>query len=116
MAGKIDLEIDKGATYRKTFYWQDSLGAAINITGYTGRMQIRKSINSSSFIAELTTENGGMTLTGPEGKIELFISDTDTSSVVENSGVYDIELISAGSEITKFCRGSVAFPEEVTRT
>ena len=113
-AVKIDLTIEKGASFRKTFLWKDSDKNIIDLSGYTARMQIRTSVNSSTIISELTTENGGITITSLEGKIELYISDTDTSAISYNKGAYDIELI-VGGEITKFSRGNVYIIEEITR-
>lgn len=112
-AGKVDLEIDKGATYNKTFYWKDSAGAAIDMTGYTAKMHIKQNISSTTVIAELTTENGGITITPLEGKIELYISDEDTALITQLSGVYDLNLMLSG-DLKKFVRGSVSFPASIT--
>jgi len=113
-AVKLDLTIEKGASFRKTFIWKDSDKVVIDLTNYTARMQIRKNVNSTSIIQELTTENGGISITALEGKIELYISDTDTSAMDFNKGVYDIELL-VDTEIVKFSRGNVYIIEEITR-
>ena len=114
-AAQIDLSIEKGETYRKTFYWKNQNKSAKDLTGYTARMQIRKSNQSASFLQELTTGNGGITITPAEGKIELLISDTDTSALEGTYAVYDLELIDGGGEVKKFARGSVAMTDEVTK-
>lgn len=113
-AGKIDLIIEKGATYRKTFIWKQTNETPINLTGYTARAQIRENEYAASFDLELTTENGGIVITPLDGKIELYISDTDTSAVSLNHGVYDLELL-VGSDVIKFLRGSVTLIEEITK-
>lgn len=121
-AGKVDLIIEKGATYRKTFKWLNSLKQAIDISSWTGRMQVRSS-TYGSIITSLTTENGGITL-GSDGTIKLYISDTATSAITyQGNAVYDLELIGPTSpdpddpppDVTKFLRGSVSFVEEVTK-
>lgn len=114
-AGKLDLVIEKGATFRKTLFYKDSNKDAIDLTGYTARMQIRDTAASTAFLAELTTENGGITITPLLGQLDLFISDTDTSALASDSGVYDCELIDAGGEVIKLVRGTVSIIEEVTR-
>lgn len=114
-AGKLDLIIEKGATFRKTLYYKDKTKVAIDLTGYTARMQIRETPQASTFIAELTTENGGITLTANEGKIELYISDTATAAISVSSGNYDLELITAGADVIKLVRGHVSIIEEITR-
>ena len=114
-AVKIDLTIEKGATFGKIFLWKDSDKVPINLTDYTARMQIKKSNASLTNLVELTTENGGITITPIEGKIELYISDTDTSALVENKGQYDLELITPDTTIVKFVRGYVVILEEITK-
>ena len=105
----------QGETYEKTFIYQDSSRTAINLTGYTARMQVRENHNSTSTILELTTENGGITITALDGQIDLLVADSVTSAVTVPRGVYDLELITADSKVKKFIRGTVRFPEEVTK-
>lgn len=116
MASAIfDLVIEKGETYEKTFYWKDTNKVAINMSGYTARMQARSSSRAANTILNLTTENGGITITPLEGKIELTISDTVTSAIAVSSGVYDLELIDASSKVKKFLRGTITFLKETTK-
>lgn len=114
-AVKVDLVIEKGATYKKDFIWKDKTMTPINITGYTARMQIRKSYHSDSFEIELTTENSGIVIDGPTGKVSLYISNTGTSALSFSDGVYDLELIDVSADVIKFLRGSVSVIEEVTK-
>lgn len=113
-AAKIDLKIEKGATYRKIYYWKNSNLEPVDLTGYTARMQIRKSATSFNNFLELTTENGGITITPLEGKIELYISDTNTSALISPKGNYDLELVH-DIGIEKFVRGYVSIIEEITK-
>ena len=78
-AGKVDLIIEKGATFRKTFKWLNSTKQPIDISSYSGRMQIRSS-TYGSIIASLTTENGGITLEA-DGSVKLYISEYNGSSI-----------------------------------
>lgn len=114
-AAQIDLSIEKGEDYSKIFYWKDKNKVAKDLTGYTARMQIRSSINAASFLIELTTENSGIVLTPAEGKIELVMTDTETSALSGTKGIYDLELIDGGGLVKKFSRGSVAMTDEVTK-
>ena len=114
-AATLDLIIDKGSTYKKTFTYQTANRTPIDLTGYTARMQARKSYNSTNAIIDLTTENGGISIIALEGKISLYISSIETSAIGEASGVYDLELIAPNGDISKFIRGTVRFPEEVTK-
>ncbi len=113
-AGAYDLIIEKGASFRKTIYLKDSDEVPVNLAGYTARMQIRRTYQSSDFYIELTTSNAGIVITPLEGKIALYISDTDTSAITEDKGSYDLELLD-GTHVTKLLRGSVSILEEITK-
>lgn len=113
-AGKLDLTIDKGATYRKPLVWKDGTGTPKDLTGYTAAMKIKERYNDTSFIVSLTDANGGLVITPAEGKIEIVIADDVTAAITESFGVYDLELVDSGGETTKLIRGKVSFVEEVT--
>lgn len=115
-AGKLDLMIEKGATFNKHLEYKDNTKTPIDLTGYTARMQVRKSAQSSTIIVELTTENSRITITPLTGEIDLFISGADTTAITERgNAVYDLELVEAGGEPLKLVRGTVSFIEEVTK-
>lgn len=109
------LCIEKGSTYRKTFQWlaEDEV-TPIDLTGYSARMQIRSSYESTDYILELTTENGGISITPLDGKINLYIPESITSKISEDVGVFDIELIIA-TDVYRFLKGSVRFDKNVTK-
>lgn len=113
-AAKIDLVIPKGTTYRKTFYWKDSTKTPIDLSSYTARLQAKKTYRSTSTILDLTTTNGGVIITALEGKIVLYISDTDTTAIAESDAVYDLELISGSGDVIRLMEGTVTFLPEVT--
>lgn len=114
-AGKLNLTIEQGATFRKKLTWQSSTGVPIDITGYTGRMQIRQQLKDAAPLIELTDVNGGIVITGASGEIDLFIDDADTSTFVFQKGVYDLELEAPGGDVTRLVEGSVTVSLEVTR-
>ncbi len=114
-----DITIKKGATFRQNFISAesaDSDGNPVNpddLSGYTARMQIRRTFGSE-VIVELTTENGGITITALTGNIDLLISATATALYREIRGVYDLELIN-GTEVVRFVQGNATITENVTR-
>ena len=85
------------------------------ITGYTARMQIREKWHSVAFIHELTTENGGITLTVEDASIELAITPVITAGFTFSNAVYDIEMIAPGGEITRIIEGTIMNHKEVTK-
>lgn len=110
-----NIVIKKGATFTKQLRWKDANGAVINLTGYTARMQIRETVDSASFIIELTNANSRITLGGALGTITLTISAADTMSIVQNSGVYDLEIVSASGVVTRLIEGEVLITNNATR-
>lgn len=114
-AGRYDLTIEQGATFKRTLLWQSSAATPINITGWTARMQVKDRIGGTTLL-NLTTENGGITLVGATGSISLLASATQTSAIKQKKGVYDLELQSnsATPEVTRLVSGNVVISPEVS--
>lgn len=87
----------------------------IDLTGYTALMHIRSKQGSDQVLIELSTSNGRISLGGTSGAIDLLINATDTAALKKGKYVYDLELISAGSEVTRLVEGSVEVDPETTR-
>lgn len=87
----------------------------VNLTGFTARMQIRETVESTTVLHSLTTENGGITLGGAAGTIALTISATDTAAFTFDTAVYDLEVVSGGGVVTEVASGAVLTNDEVTR-
>lgn len=85
-----------------------------DLSTYTARMQIRATQSDDTVIHELTTVNGGITLSA-EGQISMFISDTDTAAFDFTNAVYDLELIDGSGNVTPILEGKVTLSLEVTR-
>jgi hypothetical protein len=113
-AGKYDITIERGATFSLVLTYKDSTDALINLTGYTARMQIRRKIGDATFLLELTTENGRIALGGALGTITLSASAATTNELA-GSGVYDLEIISSGGQVTRVIEGKVHISDNVTR-
>lgn len=115
-AFKFRLEIDQGTTFRRRFVWKTgNPPLPVDLTGSTARMQIRPELSSDEVLAELTTENGGITLGGVEGTIDLYLSAEETAEIRVPSGVYDLELVNADGDVDRVLSGGVAISFEVTR-
>lgn len=113
LAGLLDIEIEQGATFELVFIYQDEASNPIDLTGMTGRMQLRRQFKSEEVIISLTTENGRITFDPYAGKITLTIAATDTAPLT-GSGVYDLELID-GATVNRLLEGSFNVCAEVTR-
>lgn len=88
----------------------------VDLTGYTARLQIRETAGAADPPwANLTTENGGITITAAEGKIDLYISAVDTAVMPAKKGVYDLEMVAPGGDVTRLLAGTATISPEVTR-
>lgn len=115
-ASKLNLPIvEKGATYRHTLFWKDSSNVAIDLTGCTAKLQVRESVDSDIVIVELSTANNRIIIDHNLGKIDLFISDEDTTVLDGFGGVYDLEIYQPNGDTTRLIEGRMTFKSEVTR-
>lgn len=113
-AANLDIVIEQGATFRHTLLVKQG-GEPFDLTSYSARMQIRKTYSSVDPILDLTEDNGRIVITPEEGKIELFIDAEDTADLAFKDGVYDLEIESAGGEVTRILQGFASLSLEVTR-
>lgn len=85
-----------------------------NLLAVTARMQIRAKLDSTTFIDELTTENGKVIVDNTAKTITILLTDTITSAYTFSSAVYSMELIVSG-EVVPFIYGDVSLIKEITR-
>ncbi len=114
-AGIYDFYIEQGATFYQPLIWKDSNDDPVDVTGYTARMQIRKTVKSSDVLISLTTANGRITLGGAAGTVTLEISAEDTADFEIFCGVYDLELEALDGTVTRLLEGQIEISREVTR-
>lgn len=111
-AVNYDILIEQGATYKQKIVWKDSNGVAINLTTYTGRMQVRQ-LNTESILLNLT-EGSGIELFA-DGSIEITATATQTSALPIVYAKYDLELEDSSGVVTRLMQGNVTISAEVTR-
>ncbi|MEQ8221151.1 MAG: hypothetical protein ABRQ37_02530 [Candidatus Eremiobacterota bacterium] len=109
----VPLEIIQGASWSKTFRLKDENKFAIDLSGYTAKMQIRRTLQGSDVIKELSTENGKIAILGSGGEITFLLTAQDTT-VMTGNGVYDVDLMKDGKVYTIF-GGKIILIPHVTR-
>lgn len=87
----------------------------VDLSGFTARMDIRRTVASDDAEVSLTTENGGIALDNALKTITITIEATATDDLDFASGVYDLEMVSGAGVVTMLLAGSVAVVSEVTR-
>jgi hypothetical protein len=113
---EYNITLYQGSTYRETFTWETGdPPTAVNLTGCTARMQVRASVNSPVKLLDLTTENGGITLGGSAGTIQVLVAPSATAGQPWRTGVYDLEVIFVGGDVRRLLAGAVELVPEVTR-
>jgi hypothetical protein len=119
MSSVEDITIQKGATFiYPILIWNDNRVSRKNLTGFTANLKINRKLPNGDLevtpIVELTTENGGITLGGAEGTIDLFISATDTAELPSINAFYNLSLIN-GSIVETALAGQAIIKETVTK-
>ena len=122
MAGRYDIDCEKGATFRRVITWGDENESPINLTGFSARMQVREAFTSSTTVASLTNANGKITLGGATGQVTIQLTASDTAALPVSTtfgdawvGVYDLELVAPSGDVTRLLEGQFVVTPEVTR-
>lgn len=115
-----DLTIDQGADWFWTIRWKvgstQKTAVAKDVTGYSARMQIRRTHSSATAMLSLTSQpNGGIVVGGVNGTFSVRITPTQASALQPGKNVYDFEVIDTAGTITKLARGTITVIPEVTR-
>lgn len=111
---KYDFKIHQGADKAFSLIVKDQ-GGAVDLAGYVAAMQIRQKAFSATAIDTLTTENGRLELFPAEGRIRVVFPNEITQSYPPSVFVYDLEIKSAGGQVTRILEGKVSVSPEVTR-
>lgn len=118
-AAKINLTIEKGSKYLKTFVWRDKSKIPISLAGLSARMHIRETLESTAFEIELTTSNGRIILedNAETGRIDLILGATLTDALNIELGIFDLELYDEldTNEVIRLMEGVVSITNSVTR-
>lgn len=117
---RADLTVGQGKDNPFRFNWAtratpEDEPVAVNLTGYTARAQLRNRVGGTVWLS--LTSGDGIVLTSG-GDITVTIAAADTEPAAWNNyrtGVWDLELISAGGTVTRFAEGTVTISHDVTR-
>ena len=114
-AGTLDFAIEQGATFSLILTWRID-GTAVNLTGYTARLQARVDVEDTEVVLSLTTDTGGgIALGGAAGTITLTRSAAQTAAIAAGDYVYDLELAAGSGQVTRLVQGQLTVSPEVTR-
>lgn len=114
MAGQKNWEVDQNTTFTFTVEYKDNSGNPIDITGASAKMQVRDTKGGSKLAFSLTSPAGGITIDGPNGKLTIKITPTQTNKLFYPKSSYDIMLTDSNLNKTKLLEGFMTLSRSVT--
>jgi hypothetical protein len=122
IAKELDITIEQGATFDETFTWNDSAGAPMNLTGFTGLMMLREEGKDGTLTFTFSTSpasiDGSIILGGAAGTIRLLASFTLTGGIPKGRYAYDLELTDPAptpDKVYRLMEGFITVSREATR-
>ena len=111
-AATYDLMIDQGSDFAIDLTITEG-GSAKNLTGYSGRAQLRTTHAASSTTASFTCSIVG---SAADGVMKMELPAATTTSIAAGRYVYDLEIYTSSDAIVKrLIEGTVTINPEVTR-
>lgn len=129
-AGRYSFVIEQGATTDFEIQYKDSNNNPIDLSNYTGRLQIRSTYAQDSGVLYLTLSSSqnpdgtGLNFSGSNGttpptsgSIGIYIAACTSSVLTFNEAKYDLEIYSGSSNCPytiRLLEGNVKLSKEVT--
>lgn len=125
-AGTYSFTIEQGTTVDFEIQYTDVNDLPIDLTGYSGRMQIKSGFSNdrpttyASLSSSLYPDGTGLNFSGSlgtkpptSGSIGIYISAVSSSAFTFAKAKYDLE-ITSGSKVTRLLEGIVTLSKGVT--
>jgi hypothetical protein len=112
--------VERGSTFQLTVTYKDASGTAVNLTGWTFRMQVRQAPTSDVI---LTSEGGSPTIAIDEtnkatGVLIFSVTPTNTTAISPSTlttAYYDIEIQKTSTgEVRRILQGKLNISPEIT--
>lgn len=130
-AGKYSFVIEQGATTNFEIQYKDSNNTPVNLTGYTGRMQIASDYSSVpnrtvylTLSSSLNADGTGLNFSGSNGStppasgsIGIYIAACTSSLLTFTTAKYDLEIYSGSGACpltVRLLEGQVSLSNQVT--
>ena len=125
-AGKYSFVLEQGATTNFEIQYKDANGSAIDLSGYSGKMQIKSDYadnNPTTYItlsSSLNADGTGLNFSGSNGStptqsgsIGIYISAVSSSLLTFDTAKYDLEIVSGGT-VSRLLEGNIKLSKQIT--
>ena len=110
-AGTYNLVIDQGSDFALDLVIKEA-GAALDLSNYSGRAQLRTSVAASSTSATFTVTKTN----AAGGALKIELAAATSTALAAGQYVYDLEIYTANDSVVKrILQGDVTITPEVTR-
>jgi hypothetical protein len=129
-AGRYSFVIEQGAITNFEIQYKDSNNSPIDLSNYTGRLQIRSTYAQNSgelyltLSSSLNSDGTGLNFSGSNGStsptsgsIGIYIAACTSSALTFNEAVYDLEIYSGSGDCpytVRLLEGRVQLSKQVT--
>lgn len=111
-AAIYDMTIEQGANFDLTLTLRTPTDAPYDLTGYTGRGQLRTSYSAAEPAAAFAVS---IPAPATSGTVKVSLTAAQTASLPARSLVYDIELVNADGYVLRIIQGTADVSPEATR-
>lgn len=105
-----DIVIYSGTSFRREFRWLPDGSNPIDFTGWSAVMRVGQQRAAADL--ELTTANGGITLTA-DGRMTILMTPGQTVVPKATIVYYNLDLVEPGGFVRRFLRGRVSVVVDV---
>lgn len=111
------MPVYQGAYFSQTFIIKSqATGLAVDVTGWTFRVQVRDNVADATSLLELTTANGGFVVTnGPAGQVTLKITAAQATALPVGKMHFDVMRTDVNPGPTRLFGGTFKVKQPVTR-
>lgn len=109
----LDFTHLKGDTFEAVNLQMFVNNVALNLTGCTLRMQLKKEYGGVAFLSLTSVASAGITITTPASG--LFKINKQIINIDAFNYIYDIELIKADGTVKTYIKGNFSITNDVTR-
>jgi hypothetical protein len=110
MASKANLVMDQGSNFSATITLTDGDGNLIDMSGFTGSSQMRKSYSS------VNSTSIGVTINTTAATITLTLDSPNTALITPGRYVYDVDIMSSLNVTSRILEGIVTVTPAVTKS